>query len=278
MLKILVTGANGFIGSKRAEALRQNSDFQIYGIDAEYFDEEKWWQRLSTTLELYDPEVIFHVGACSDTLSLDVQDMMIKNYESTKILVDWCRANDRKIIYSSSAANYGTNGVYPSNLYGWSKYVAEGYVTSNNGIALRYFNVFGPGEENKGKMASYYYQAYKTIEKKDVVYLFPGSPTRDFIFIDDVIRANLHAFQNYDSLRGKYYEVSTASSEKFETFISNLTDNFQYTTTDKIPQGYQFYTCGDKSLWMEGWNPIFDIHRSTKAYLDYLQQFFRREQ
>ena len=54
------------------------------------------------------------------------------------------------MIYSSSAANYGTNGEFPSNLYGWSKYVGEGYVVANGGIGLRYFNVYGPGEENKG--------------------------------------------------------------------------------------------------------------------------------
>ena len=66
------------------------------------------------------------------------------------------------IIYSSSAANYGINNRYPSNLYGWSKYAAECYVVANGGIALRYFNVYGPGEEFKGNMASVAYQAYKT--------------------------------------------------------------------------------------------------------------------
>ena len=62
------------------------------------------------------------------------------------------------IIYSSSAANYGSDGKLPSNLYAWSKYTAECYVNSNGGISLRYFNVYGPKEQHKGKMSSVIYQ------------------------------------------------------------------------------------------------------------------------
>ena len=118
-------------------------------------------------------DAVFHVGACSDTLETNVDYMMTRNYESTKIIMDWCVKNNKPMIYSSSAANYGTNNLYPSNLYGWSKYVGEGYVISNGGIALRYFNVYGPGEEDKGKMASVAYQMFIKNTKGEKITLFP---------------------------------------------------------------------------------------------------------
>jgi ADP-L-glycero-D-manno-heptose 6-epimerase len=117
-----------------------------------------WTDELIQKLNDYKVEGIFHVGACSNTLETDVNYMMTRNYESTKIISDFCSENDIPLIYSSSAANYGNNQEFPSNLYGWSKYVAEQHVIQNGGVALRYFNVYGPGEEHKGKMSSVAYQ------------------------------------------------------------------------------------------------------------------------
>ena len=109
----------------------------------------------------------------------------------SKVLVDHAYNLNKKIIYSSSAANEGSGNGIPNNIYGWSKLLAENYGIAKGGdfIALRYFNVYGPGEEHKGKMASMAYQAYK----KGEVYLFPGGPTRDFIYIEDVVKANITA-------------------------------------------------------------------------------------
>jgi ADP-L-glycero-D-manno-heptose 6-epimerase len=269
MLRALVTGFEGFVGSNLFRDL-QSKGYEVFGIDKEYLDYDEWEQELNRRLDSIGPDVIFHVGACSDTLSLDVQDMMIKNYESTKVLVDWTKRNNKKIIYSSSAANYGINNRYPSNLYGWSKYVGEGYVVSNGGIALRYFNVFGPGEENKGKMSSFYYQTFLKINRGEVVRLFPLKPSRDFIYIEDVISANLHALANYEKLVGNYYEVSTGISETFENFIFSLSDEYAYMDESDIPVGYQFYTCGNKSKWMDGWQPRSNLKESTQKYNTYL--------
>jgi len=115
-----------------------------------------------------------------NTLETNVEYMMTRNYESTKIMMDWCIENNKPMIYSSSAANYGTNGKYPANLYGWSKYVAEGYVISNGGIGLRYFNVYGPGEEDKGKMASVAYQMFVKHNKGEDILLFPKKSKKRF--------------------------------------------------------------------------------------------------
>ena len=131
----------------------------LTGIDDEYL-EDNWRLFLLDFLHNGNFDAVFHVGACSDTMEQDVNYMMIRNYETTKIIADYCLKNNVRLIYSSSAANYGTNNLNPSNLYGWSKYVSEQYVLKSNGIALRYFNVYGPGEENKGKMSSLSYQSF----------------------------------------------------------------------------------------------------------------------
>lgn len=144
MKKVLITGTNGFIGSQLKNEL-ENLGHKVYELNEDYFDLDSWYSELYVSIRRIDYDVIFHVGACSDTLEQNVNYMMIRNYESTKILTDYSKEKNIPIIYSSSAANYGTNNHYPSNLYGWSKYAGEGYVISNGGIALRYFNVYGPG-------------------------------------------------------------------------------------------------------------------------------------
>ena len=147
MEKILITGTNGFIGKNLLNECSEK--YEVYEINENLFDTEEWWNTLVQILYDIKPDGIFHVGACSDTLEQNVNYMMTRNFEFTRILVDYSVVENVPLIYSSSAANYGTNNIHPSNLYGWSKYVAEKYVTSNGGIALRYFNVYGPLEGHK---------------------------------------------------------------------------------------------------------------------------------
>ena len=174
------------------------------------------------------------------------------------------------MIYSSSAAAYGTEGKYPSNLYGWSKYVAEDYVCKSGGVALRYFNVYGPGEEKKGKMASFLFQACSSIKSGGEVSLFPGKPTRDFVYIDDVASANLYAFENYSRLVGHFYDVGTGESRSFEDVLTLASIGYSYLDEDKIPQGYQFFTRSRTEKWMQGWNPAYPLERGVSEYLNYL--------
>ena len=117
---------------------------------------------------------------------------------------------------SSSAACYGIDDMVPSNLYGWSKYCAERVVSALGGISLRYFNVYGPGEEHKGRMASVFYQAYLQNLNGHIFNLFPGFPKRDFIFVDDVTTANLIAIRSFASCSGLVFDVGTATPRTFE--------------------------------------------------------------
>ena len=129
------------------------------------------------------------------------------------ILFDLAKIWDKPVIYSSSAANDGDNGL-PSNFYGWSKYVTEQYGLSqvDKFYALRYFNVYGPGEEHKGKMSSVAYQAWK----KGSFKLFDGKPQRDFVYIDDVVNATLLPI--FEKCRSGIYHVGTGEAEHLRMY------------------------------------------------------------
>jgi len=269
MKKVIVTGTRGFIGKSMMTYLN-SLGFSTHGFDDSYLLDENWEEKLLLTLNTLNYDAIFHIGACSDTLEQDVNFMMVRNYESTKIMMDWCIENNKPFIYSSSAANYGTNDRYPSNLYGWSKYVAEGYVISNGGIGLRYFNVYGPGEEDKGRMASVAYQMFIKNNKNEEILLFPKKPRRDFVYVKDVLRANLHAFENYEELKGNYYEVGSGEAMLFEDVLNNMDIDFSYHNDDIIPNGYQFYTCSNKNKWMKNWYPNWNLEKGIKDYKEYL--------
>lgn len=268
--KVIITGTRGFIGKNLIQKVKDF--FDCYETNEGIFSSGDFTTELISTLEEVDPIAIFHVGACSNTLGSDVNYMMERNYEFTKLLSDFCKSKNRKLIYSSSAANYGINGKYPSNLYGWSKYTAEQYVISNGGIALRYFNVYGPGEEEKGKMASVAYQMWQNSAKGNVTKLFPGNPRRDFVYIEDVIDANIYAFKNYEELKGYYYEVGSGEAKSFEEVLDILKIQYSYTEENEIPKGYQFYTKSDKKKWMHGWKANHDLNLGLKKYLKYLNK------
>ena len=193
--------------------------------------------------------------------------MMTRNYESTRIMSDYCYVYNCKMIYSSSAANYGTNNLYPSNLYGWSKYVAEKHVIQNGGVALRYFNVYGPHEDHKGKMSSVAYQMVTKQKEGQEIKLFPLKPTRDFVYVKDVISANLHAFKKYVECSSNYYEVGSGESRTFEDVLKILSIEYTYHEENKIPIWYQFFTKSNKEKWMKGWEPKFNLELGLKDYL-----------
>lgn len=253
--KILITGTQGFIGNHLKQKL--NNDFIISEINESIFDTKNWIEELVSLLNNENPDVIFHIGACSNTLETDVNYIMKVNFEFTKRLTDLTKFNNKKIIYSSSASSYGNDNNYPSNLYGWSKYTAETYVTSNGGIALRYFNVYGLGETHKGKMSSVIHQVLNS-ESNDFG-LFPKKPKRDFVYVKDVIEANIFAMKNYQELKSNYYDVGFGEPRPFEDIITILNKQYYYLDESLIPKHYQFFTCSNPNKWMPNWKPQFSL-------------------
>lgn len=262
----VITGHEGFIGSNLIDTLRMLGHRAV-GINSSYLKMPNWKLQIHSFLDTVKPDGIFHVGACSDTLEQDVNYMMVRNYEATKVFTDWCVRNSKPIIYSSSAANYGVNNNYPANLYGWSKYAGEDYVVNSKGIALRYFNVYGPGEHKKGRMASIAYQMFLKYRNGEVINLFPNKPCRDFVYVKDVVDANIHAYINYDKLHSKYYEVGSGTARPFEDVLSLMNIEHGYVSESLIPEGYQYYTCSDKTKWMKGWTPKYQLEDGIEDYL-----------
>lgn len=269
-MKYLVTGTGGFIAGNMKERLVELGH-NVIPLDKEIFSNDSWKTKLETLFKDFKFDGVFHIGACSDTLSNDANKMMLLNYEFTKSLCDLCSHHKIKIVYSSSVANYGITGI-PSNLYGWSKYAAENYLmASRKGVNLRYCNVFGPGEERKGKMASIGFQAFQQFHVNktlDSFPLFPGRPLRDFIYVDDVVSANLYAMNMVQE--GTVWDVGTGGNCSFEEILDIFEIPYHHRPPEDVPVGYQFVTKTDKKKWMPGWKPTYEIREAFSKYKEIL--------
>jgi ADP-L-glycero-D-manno-heptose 6-epimerase len=222
----IVTGAAGFIGSKLVEGLNRRGITDVIAVDnlahadkfrnlvdaeiADYLDQAEFignLERLEGAVE-----AVFHQGACSDTMETDGRYMLDNNYAYSRRLLEWCQDEEVPLIYASSASVYGAGPEFreerrcekPLNVYGYSKFLFDQYVrrileTRNAQIAgLRYFNVYGPNEQHKGRMASVAYHAYQQLLGAGKVKLFVGSggyangeQRRDFVYVEDVVDVNL---------------------------------------------------------------------------------------
>ena len=270
-MKAIVTGSRGFIGRNLTKELMKIGFF-VTGIDDDFFESDNWEAELISLVAPAKPDVIFHVGACSNTLENRVQFIMERNFESTKILAEVSKSLQVPFIYSSSAANYGVNGRVPSNLYGWSKYVGESLVSAHGGVSLRYFNVYGPGEGDKDRMASFFLQSFLSHSAGSESKLFPGSPKRDFIYIMDVVQANIHALNSYEEIKGGIYDVGTSSPRTFEEALQIMGLPFSYARESDIPHGYQFFTCANVEKWLPNWKPEYTLELGLAAYLEELNR------
>jgi len=259
MKKYLVTGSKGFIGKNLIKKLKDTNN-HVRGIDKDFFI-GNWKKILDNIIKKYD--VVFHVGAISDTTLTDSSEMLTYNYTFSKVLFDIAQKYNVKVIYSSSAACYGRSDGVPTNIYGWSKLLAEDYgiAKCDEFVALRYFNVYGPGESHKGSMSSVAYQSLTT-PTEELFSLFPGKPKRDFVYINDVVNANIHAIESPKGV----YDVGSGDATTFETVLNNVGRRYAYYDRTAIPTWYQFFTKSEKSKWLPGWSPEYDVE---KGIIDY---------
>jgi len=248
-MKVVVTGAAGFIGSNIVHGLNAIGIDDVIAVDdltegpkyrnllgaqvSDYFDKDEFYTRFARR-ELGAVAAIFHEGACSDTMEHNGRFMLENNYRRSKDLLDACQAQGTRLLYASSAATYGGSSTFkeepqyerPLNVYGYSKLLFDNIVRrvlptiQSQVVGFRYFNVYGPREQHKGRMASVAFHHYNQFRANGKVALFgeyagygPGMHSRDFVYVDDVVAVNLWFLQHPQ--RSGIFNLGTGRAQPF---------------------------------------------------------------
>jgi len=269
---IIVTGGAGFIGSNLVAGLNSRGISDILVVDSmgnsgkfknlrglEFSDYlEKSEFREALVKGLFDKkkiEALFHQGACSDTLNTDGRYMMENNYRYSRDLLDFCLKRAVPFIYASSASVYGLGKKgfreegeceFPLNLYAFTKHLFDCHVrkvlprAKSQVVGLRYFNVFGPQEAHKGRMASMVFNAFHQVRNTGKVKLFegsdgygPGQQRRDFVFVDDAVKVNLF-FLEHPDVSG-IFNCGTGKSRTFSDLAMAVINAMGRGTVEYIP-------------------------------------------
>lgn len=295
-MRILVTGGAGFVGSNLVKRLAAEGhttvacdDFSSghwtnlidYGGDVLTLDVSGDLSPLAA-LERFD--VIFHQASITDTTVMDQHKMMHNNVEAFRKLLDLAVKWESRVVWASSAATYGRGAspnkesqpAAPLNVYGYSKLAMERLVEqyvhrlSHPVVALRYFNVYGAGENHKGKFASMIGQLARQMRagKRPRIF-FDGEQKRDFVYIDDVLQANLLGML---SKTGGVFNVGSGAAYSFNQVVAELN---RVLKTDLAPEYFEnpysfFQTWTEADLGQSRrvlkYEPQFNLARGIDAY------------
>jgi len=309
---IIVTGGAGFVGSNLVRALNKTGEKDILVVDnltnsakqknlasldiQDYVDKTDFLE-LRSLARFRHVRAVFHIGACSSTTESDGRYMMRNNYEYSKTLADRCLRDKVPLVYASSASVYGNglNGFSeeranetPLNVYAYSKFLFDQWVRRELQISrksqvagLRFFNVFGPQENHKGKMSSVAFHFFQQIMKENEFSLFEGSDRfrRDFVSIDDIVKILLH-FYHHPQLSG-IFNAGTGKAESFEAIANVVQECFPGARKKYIPfpaelEGkYQTFTQADLRKLREvgKYEETFaDLRSSVRSYLELLKK------
>jgi ADP-L-glycero-D-manno-heptose 6-epimerase len=275
----VVTGAAGFIGSRLVAALNRAGVTAILAVDdlengakvknlagveiEDYLDKREFLSQLETGRLDGGIEAILHQGACSDTMESDGRYMMENNYAYSRAVFDWCQDEEVPFIYASSAAVYGPGKEFgesrenedPLNVYAYSKFLFDQYVRrkmderSAQVAGLRYFNVYGPNEAHKGRMASVAFHAYNQFRTEGRVKLFVGSEgygdgeqQRDFVHVDDAVSVNLWLLENRE-ISG-IFNCGTGRAQTFNDVaaaVINTVNGSDFSVDDLVEKNFIEY-------------------------------------
>ena len=250
----LVTGGAGFIGSNIVASLNEAGSTDVVVSDLLGRDDAKWRNlakhqvvdlvppvELARWLEARKLDAVIHMGAISDTTATDGDLVMENNFRLSLRLLDWCTLTRTPFIYASSAATYGDGShgfdddwslealrnLKPMNLYGWSKHLFDLAVVDRcmkkekmppHWVGLKFFNVYGPNEYHKGRMASVLAKVFDLAKSGQPVKLFKshrdgiadGDQRRDFIYVDDAVSV-LRWLLEATGINGIFNEIGRAS-------------------------------------------------------------------
>ena len=324
---IVVTGGAGFIGANLVKALNARGHQDVMVVDdlsdgtkfvnladctlGDYLDKDDFLARVKAELcgeirgeigGLPPIEEIFHEGACSDTTEWDGRFMLENNFEYSKVLLEYCQAKRIPFLYASSAATYGGSEVFvedpahekPLNVYGYSKLLFDQYVRArwddfdSQVVGFRYFNVYGPREQHKGKMASVAYHHHTQVQRGENPKLFgawdgfdAGMQSRDFVYVGDVVDVNLWFLDNPEV--SGIFNLGTGRAEPFKAIAETAIDFYSRNKgvkseieyidfPDELKGRYQSYTRADIGRLRDaGYTAEFKtVSEGVSAYLEWL--------
>ncbi|MBI1889885.1 MAG: ADP-glyceromanno-heptose 6-epimerase [Burkholderiales bacterium] len=246
----IVTGAAGFIGSNLVKALNERGETNIIAVDnlkkadkfknlvdceiADFLDKEDFLKKVQQGALDGQVHAVLHQGACSDTMETDGRYMMENNYRYSMAMLDYCQTKKVPFLYASSASVYGGGKIFkesrefeaPLNVYAYSKFLFDQIVRRHwkerrtQIVGLRYFNVYGPREAHKGRMASVAYHFFNQYRAEGRVKLFEGcdgygngEQVRDFVSVEDVVKVNMF-FLDHPEKSG-IFNLGTGKAQSF---------------------------------------------------------------